>query len=160
MFRLFRFYTETESFDVSIEPKQTEDQRKQFDREHILVFFRKFRVLWFASVLFWNSSVCFSCFDIGSKHLKKTEANRFFFGFTKQTETLPKQILFQFETNFFLFWGHPSSDIQSSHIPISHSTRYNCQCTSLNSRNRAKLFLFSMWKSWPDLTPASGGGGG
>ncbi len=25
LFRLFRFYTETESFDVSIEPKQTED---------------------------------------------------------------------------------------------------------------------------------------
>jgi hypothetical protein len=30
LFRLFRFYTETESFDVSIEPKQTEDQPKQF----------------------------------------------------------------------------------------------------------------------------------
>ena len=28
LFRLFRFYTETESFDVSIEPKQTEDQPK------------------------------------------------------------------------------------------------------------------------------------
>jgi hypothetical protein len=25
LFRLFRFYTETENFDVSIEPKQTED---------------------------------------------------------------------------------------------------------------------------------------
>ncbi len=33
LFRLFRFYTETQSFDVSIEPKQTEDQPKQFDRE-------------------------------------------------------------------------------------------------------------------------------
>jgi hypothetical protein len=33
LFRLFRFYTETESFYVSIEPKQTEDQPKQFDRE-------------------------------------------------------------------------------------------------------------------------------
>ncbi len=45
LFRLFRFYTETESFDVSIEPKQTEDQPKQFDREHILLFFyRNFRV--------------------------------------------------------------------------------------------------------------------
>jgi hypothetical protein len=33
LFRLFRFYTETESFDVSIEPKQTEDQPKQFKRE-------------------------------------------------------------------------------------------------------------------------------
>jgi hypothetical protein len=39
LFRLFRFYTKTESFNVSIEPKQTEDQPKQFDREHILVFF-------------------------------------------------------------------------------------------------------------------------
>ena len=39
LFRLFRFYTETESFDVSIEPKQTEDQPKQFDREHILLIF-------------------------------------------------------------------------------------------------------------------------
>jgi hypothetical protein len=32
------FYTETEIFDVSSEPKQTEDQPKQLDREHILVF--------------------------------------------------------------------------------------------------------------------------
>jgi hypothetical protein len=39
LFRLFRFYTETESFDVSIEPKQTGDQPKQFDRVHILLFF-------------------------------------------------------------------------------------------------------------------------
>jgi hypothetical protein len=38
LFQLFRFYTETESFDVSIEPKQTEHQPKQFYREHILVF--------------------------------------------------------------------------------------------------------------------------
>jgi hypothetical protein len=39
LFRMFRFYTETECFDVSIEPKQTEEQPKQFDREHILLFF-------------------------------------------------------------------------------------------------------------------------
>jgi hypothetical protein len=39
LFRLFRFYTETQSFHVSIEPKQTEDQPKQFDREHSLLFF-------------------------------------------------------------------------------------------------------------------------
>ncbi len=41
MFRLFRFYTETESLDVSIEPKQTNDQPKQFDREPILYFLQK-----------------------------------------------------------------------------------------------------------------------
>ncbi len=55
LFRLFRFYTKTESFDVSIEPKQTEDQLKQFEREHILFFFcRKFRVVsvCFKTVLF------------------------------------------------------------------------------------------------------------
>ncbi len=34
LFRLFRFYTETEGFDVSIEPKQTEDQPKQIKREY------------------------------------------------------------------------------------------------------------------------------
>jgi hypothetical protein len=30
LFHLFRFYSETESFDVSIEPKETEDPSKQF----------------------------------------------------------------------------------------------------------------------------------
>jgi hypothetical protein len=39
LFWLFGFYTKTESFDVLIEPKQTEDQPKQFDRKHILLFF-------------------------------------------------------------------------------------------------------------------------
>jgi hypothetical protein len=52
LFRLFQLYTETESFGVSIEPKQTEEQLKQFDREHILVFFRKLGV----------ASVCFGLF--------------------------------------------------------------------------------------------------
>jgi hypothetical protein len=41
LFWLFRFYTETEIFDVLIEPKQTEGQPKQFDMEYILVFFRE-----------------------------------------------------------------------------------------------------------------------
>ncbi len=56
LFRLFRFYTETESFDVSIEPKQTEDQPKQFDRDHILQFFTEnmgfFRFFWVFFVFF------------------------------------------------------------------------------------------------------------
>jgi hypothetical protein len=71
LFWLFRFYTETESFDVLIEPKQTEDQPNQFDREHFFVFFPKFRVVLVCFGLFRNSSVCFSCFDIGSKHRNK-----------------------------------------------------------------------------------------
>jgi hypothetical protein len=61
--------------------------------------------------LFRNSSVCFGCFDIGSKHRNKQKY--FVFGFTKQTETNAKQILFRFvsvrtEIYFCLFRGHPS----------------------------------------------------
>ena len=110
LFRLFRFYTKTERFDVSIEPKQTEDPPKQFEREYIWVFFRKFRVVsvCYETVL---SSVCFGCFDIGSKHQNKPKF--FVFGFTKQIETNPKQVLFRFvsvqtEIYFCLFRGHPS----------------------------------------------------
>jgi hypothetical protein len=58
LFRLFRFYTETESFDVSIEPKQTKDKPKQFDREHILQFFTEH--LWF----FRFFTVFFSVFSV------------------------------------------------------------------------------------------------
>jgi hypothetical protein len=95
---LFRFYTETDSFDVSIELKQTEHQPKQVDREHVLVFFRKFRVV----------SVCFGLFvSVLSILVQNTKTSRnkpkfFVFGFTKLTETKPKQILFRlfrFEPN-------------------------------------------------------------
>ncbi len=60
---------------------------------------------------FRNSSVCFGCFDKGSKHRNKPK--NFFFGFTKQTETNAKQILFRFvsvhtEKFFFSFRGHPN----------------------------------------------------
>jgi hypothetical protein len=41
LFRLFRFYTGQEISDVSIEPKQTKDQPKQFDMEHISEFFQE-----------------------------------------------------------------------------------------------------------------------
>jgi hypothetical protein len=54
LFRLFRFYTKTASFGVSIKPKQTEDQPKQFEREHILVFFRKIQEKPTRKFLFWN----------------------------------------------------------------------------------------------------------
>ncbi len=105
------FYTEIESFDVSIEPKQTEDPPKQFKREYIWVFFRKFRVVSVCFGLLRNRSVCFGCFNIGSKHRNKPKF--FAFGFTKQTETNAKQILFRFvsvrtEIYFCLFRGHPS----------------------------------------------------
>ncbi len=83
LFRLFRFYTETESLDVSIEPKQTEDQPKQFDREHILPFFTEklgfFRFFsFFSFFLVCFKTVCFGCFASipsfdGSIELKQTE---------------------------------------------------------------------------------------
>ncbi len=58
LFQLFRFFTETESFGVSIEPKITEEQPKQCNREHILVFFSEnLRLLRFVSVCF--EKVCF-----------------------------------------------------------------------------------------------------
>ncbi len=66
--RLFRFYTETESFDVSIEPKQAEDKPKQFDREHILhIFYRKFSFSGFFrfSIFFVFFSVCFETICFG-----------------------------------------------------------------------------------------------
>ena len=44
---------------VSIEPKQTEDPPKQFKREYIWVFFRKFRVVSVCFGLFRFVSVCY-----------------------------------------------------------------------------------------------------
>ncbi len=60
---------------------------------------------------FRNCSVCFGCFDTGSKHRNKRKKK--FIGFTKQTETNAKQILFRFvsvrtEIFFFSFRGHPN----------------------------------------------------
>jgi hypothetical protein len=95
LFRLFRFYTETESFDVSIEPKQTEDQPKQFDREHIWVFFRKCRVFPF----FWF-------FRFVSKQFVSVVSllyqNRDVSIEPKQTEDQPKQ--FEREHIWVFFW--------------------------------------------------------
>jgi hypothetical protein len=39
LFQLFCFCTEKESFDVPMEPKQTEEQPKQFARKHIFWYF-------------------------------------------------------------------------------------------------------------------------
>jgi hypothetical protein len=110
--------------------EKTEDEPKQFDREHILVFFRKF----------WVLSVCFETIlfvSVVSIQVRTTETNRnkqknVVFGFKKQTETQPKQILFRFvsvQTEFFLvcfedrkpFW-RPSSP--SSHIWVRLSINF------------------------------------
>ncbi len=103
LFWLFRFYTKTESFDVSIEPKQTEDQPKQFDREHILVFFQKIQgfsglIRFFG--LFRNSLFRFFRFC--------TETESFDVSIEpKQTEDQPKQFdrehIWYFSENLGLF---------------------------------------------------------
>ncbi len=87
-FRIFSYFS---FFSVCFE---TEDPPKQFKREYIWVFFRKFRVVSVCVGLLRNRSVCFGCFDLGSKHRNKPKC--FVFGFMKQTETNAKKILFRF----------------------------------------------------------------
>jgi hypothetical protein len=73
-----------------------------------------------------NSSVCFGCFDIGSKH--RNNPKFFIFGFTKQTETNAKQILFRFvsvrtEIYFCLFRGHPKPEPSRQWLEFSAITK-------------------------------------
>ena len=78
-------------------------------KRKLLGIFRKFRIVSvrFETVLFVS---------VVSIKVRNTETNRnFFFGFTKQTETNAKQILFRFvsvrtEKFYFSFRGHPSLD--------------------------------------------------
>jgi hypothetical protein len=94
LFRLFRFCTETESFGVPTEPKQKEDQPKQFDREHILVFFHKFLccfVMFRVVLVFRFVSVCFETVRFGCFEFF-TETVSFHVSIEpKQTEDQPKQ---------------------------------------------------------------------
>jgi hypothetical protein len=104
-FRFFRFFLFVSKQLVSEYPP------KQLKREFIWVFVRQFRVVSFCFCFLRNSSVCFGCFDIGSKYRNKPKI--FAYGFTKQTETNAKQILFRFvsvrtEIYFCLFRGHPT----------------------------------------------------
>jgi hypothetical protein len=81
-----------------------------------------FRVVSVCFGLLRNRSVCFGCFDIGSKHRNKP--NFFVFGFTKQTETNAKPILFRFvsvrtEIYFCLFRG----TLSQAHPQIAFSLK-------------------------------------
>jgi hypothetical protein len=87
LFRLIRFYAETESFDVSIEPKQTGDQPKQFDREHILLFvtenvqfFRFFSIFFglFSDFLGFSGFSFFRFFRFVSKQFVSVQLFRFY----------------------------------------------------------------------------------
>jgi hypothetical protein len=115
LFRLFRFYTETQKFDVSFEPKQTEDQPKQFDREHILLFFTEnigfFQVfsflfdfnLFFVFFFVCFETVCFCCFaSIPKQRISMFRLNR-----NKQKthpNSLKESIFGYFSANLGLFW--------------------------------------------------------
>ncbi len=103
-FRFFRFVSKQLVSDVSLLYRNrdlrcfdwTKDPPKQFKREFVWVFFRKF---WVVSLRFFqNSSVCFGCFDIGSKHRNKPTF--FAYGFTKQTRNRSCFGLFRFEPKF------------------------------------------------------------
>jgi hypothetical protein len=112
LFRLFHFYTETESFDVSIEPKQTGDQPKQFDREHILLFFtenlgflgffvffrffRFFQFFWFVSKQF--VSVVSLLYRNREFRLNQNKQK------THPTNSLKESIFGNFSENLGLFW--------------------------------------------------------
>jgi hypothetical protein len=135
LFWLFCFYTETESFDVSIEPKQTGDQPKQFDGEHILLFFTEnvsfFLVFSFFSVFsICFETVCFGCFaSIPKQRVSiepKTRPNSLkeciFGNFSKNLglfRFVTKQIclfrLFRYrfetpkQTEIFSFWFHETN---------------------------------------------------
>jgi hypothetical protein len=139
LFWLFRFYTETESFDVSIELKQTGDPPKQFKREYIGVFFWTFRVVAVCFGLLRNSSVYFGCFDIHSKHRNKPKIFCFLFHETNRNkrETDLVSICFGSNRNKFLF---------VSRTPYYESNRYDFPYNRrwfLDTREG----LISRWKS-------------
>jgi hypothetical protein len=92
LFRLFRFYTETESFDVSIEPKQTKDQPKQFHREHVLQFFTE--NVWF--IRFFRFFSCFFRFFLFFRFF-----SRFFRFVSKQFVSVFRLFLFYTVTESF-----------------------------------------------------------
>ncbi len=72
------------------------NQNKQKTNRNSLIE-SNFGIFFYLGVLFrfvWKHSVCFDCFDKGSKH--RNNPKFLVFGFTKQTETKQKQILFRF----------------------------------------------------------------
>jgi hypothetical protein len=107
---LFRFFIETESFNVSIEPKQTEDQPNSLIRSIFAIFYRKFRVFPVFSFFCIFSFFCFFLFvskQFVSVLLFYTETESFDVSIeTKQTEDPPKQfksIFGYFSENLGLF---------------------------------------------------------
>jgi hypothetical protein len=150
---MFVFYTETESFDVSIEPKLTEDQPKQFDREHILLFFTEnsgfFRFFFFSRIFGFFRFVLkqfvslqyrnreFRCFDW-------IKTNR------RPTQTDLVSVCFGSNQNLFLFVSrtpYPSLWFKKSirKPQVWERTRRNCTfiCYMISWRSFLKNFFVS-----------------
>ncbi len=112
-------------------PTQTVEERVY------LGFFRTFRVVSVCFGLLRISSVCFGCFNIGLDHRNKPKF--FVFGFTKQTKTNAKQILFRFvsvwtKIYFCLFLEHPRPALE--HRPPSSQSQppQNSPCCTAAGR--------------------------
>jgi hypothetical protein len=107
-FRFFRIFSFFSFFSVCFE---TEDPPKQFKREYIWVFFRKFR--------FVVKQIClFRLFRYRFETPKQTEIFCFWFNETNRNKRETNLVSVCFGSNrnlFFLFRGHPSSD----HLIIS-----------------------------------------
>ncbi len=78
-------------------------------------FFRKFRVVSVCFGLLRNSSVCFGCFDIGSKHRNKRKFFSFWFHETNRNkpETDLVSVCFGSDRNLFLYVSRTPSDALS-----------------------------------------------
>ncbi len=103
-------------------------------------FFKKFRFVLVCLGLFWNSSVCFKFlfYTFGWKHQNKPkQIKNLCFGFTKQTKTQPKQILFRFVSVrteiFFSFRGHPTLSPLTRSSPLSPSVSWCLMLTHSDS---------------------------
>ncbi len=83
---MFRFYTETESFDVSMEPKQTEDPHPNSLKESIFGYFKENLGL-FRFVSDCYETVLFV--SVVSIYVRNTETNRNFLFLVSQNK--PKQ---------------------------------------------------------------------
>ncbi len=137
LFRLFRFYTETESFMLRL------NKNKQKTNQNSLIE----SVFWHFSEnlgLFQFVSVCFETVLFVSVVLiyvlnnatNRNKPKSFVFGFTKQTETQLKQILFRFvsvRTEFFFFFFEAT-------LPETFPLPLRLVMSSSGSRGRTKMY--------------------
>jgi hypothetical protein len=105
---LFRFYTETESFDVSIEPKQTEDQPNSLIESIFWYFYENLGLFRFVSVCL-ETVLFILIVSIKVDTPKQTEIFCFWFHETNRNKTDLVSVCFGSNQIFCsLFRGHPT----------------------------------------------------